>query len=85
MRPGRTSIGKIPAPSPAAGKYSVSGPAIYIMKVVYVDEEGNEVDQPPPCWYVMEDTSPPVVRKVCASLDKAQAYAQSLHNQRNPS
>lgn len=81
MRPGRrTSIGKIPAPSPAAGKYSGTVSKFYVMKVVFVDEDGKELDQPPPCWYVMENSSPPVVRKVFGTPDEAETYAQALRD-----
>ena len=86
MRFGKPPIGKIPVPSPSAGNYSGSVSKFYVMKVVHVDEDGKEVDQPPPCWYVMEDGSPPVVRKVflIAEEAKAYAYAQALRDKYEP-
>lgn len=79
MRPGSRSIGRIRVPSPPAGKYSTSAPSFYVMEVFYVDEEGNRLDQPPTCWYVMEDSVPPTVKKVCSSPDDAEAYVLALH------
>jgi hypothetical protein len=86
MRYGKKPIGKIPVQSPAAGSYSGNASKFYVMKVVYVDEDGKEMDQPPPCWYVMEDGSPPIVRKVFPSAEEANAYAyaQALRDQYDP-
>jgi hypothetical protein len=79
MRFGKTPIGK--APLPPAGKFSGSAPSFYVMKVVYVDQEGNELKEPPACFYVMEAGDPPVVKKVFANPDEAEAYAQACRDQ----
>jgi len=79
MRFGKTPTGKIP--QPPAGKFSGSPLSFYVMKVVYLDENGNEVEQPPACFYVMQAGDPPVVMKVLSNPEEAETYAQACRDQ----